>query len=47
MPHDITLQGPAVIEQMDATTVVPPKAGITVDQVGNIMVQLPIEGKTV
>ncbi|MDO8877685.1 MAG: hydantoinase/oxoprolinase family protein [Pseudolabrys sp.] len=46
MPHAITLQGPAVIEQMDATTVIPPKADITVDPVGNIMVQLPIEGKT-
>ena len=47
LPHDSTLQGPAIIEQMDATTVIPPKAGIAIDPMGNIIIRLPIEGKTV
>lgn len=46
LPHDCVLQGPAIIEQMDATTVIPPKARIAVDPLGNIMIRLPIEGKS-
>jgi N-methylhydantoinase A len=47
LPHAFTLEGPAIIEQMDATTVIPPKAGIAIDPMGNIMFHLPSEGKTV
>ena len=44
LPFDCRFQGPAIIEQMDATTVVPPKADITLDRMGNIMIRLPFEG---
>ncbi len=47
MPLDTILQGPAIIEQMDATTVIPPKACIAIDPLGNVMIRLPIEGKTI
>jgi N-methylhydantoinase A len=35
------LRGPAIIEQMDATTVVPPDAAATVDEFGNLHIEIP------
>jgi len=32
--------GPAIIEQMDATTVLPPQMPLTVDKYGNMMVDV-------
>lgn len=36
--------GPAVIEQMDTTTVVPPDAQVRVDALGYLHITLPVEG---
>lgn len=40
LPPDCTLRGPAILEQMDATTVVPPEAAATVDKMGNVHIIL-------
>jgi N-methylhydantoinase A/oxoprolinase/acetone carboxylase beta subunit len=36
----MTFDGPAIIEQMDATTVVPPGAAGRIDDAGNIHITL-------
>jgi len=38
---DATLEGPAVIEQLDTTTVLPPGFGATVDGDGNLLIDVP------
>jgi len=40
IPAETELAGPAVVEQMDATTIVPPGARMVVDQLGNMHVTL-------
>jgi N-methylhydantoinase A len=37
-PHD-TINGPAIVEQMDATTVIPPDFDARVDALGNLLLQ--------
>jgi len=44
LPTDCRVAGPAIIEQMDATTVVPPKALVMGDKLGYLHMEL--EGKT-
>jgi N-methylhydantoinase A len=46
LPIEFAFRGPAIIEQMDATTVIPPYADIVLDPTGNIMIQLPTQVKT-
>lgn len=41
IPLGAEFSGPAVIEQMDATTVIPPGAKVANDRFGNLMVQIP------
>ncbi len=47
LPAETRFQGPAIVEQMDTTTVVPPGATIDVDRAGNLMIEIPtaVEGK--
>lgn len=40
LPSDATLIGPAIIEQMDTTTVVPPGDHVTSDPVGNLILHV-------
>jgi N-methylhydantoinase A len=40
LPAGATLDGPAIIEQLDSTTVLPPGASMTVDRWGNIVMQV-------
>ena len=40
LPADATLTGPAIIEQMDTTTVVPPQSKVRIDPIGNIFIDL-------
>lgn len=40
LPAGTELDGPAVIEQMDATTIVPPRAKLVVDPLGNLRISL-------
>jgi N-methylhydantoinase A/oxoprolinase/acetone carboxylase beta subunit len=39
MPGD-AFCGPAIVEQMDCTTVVPPDFGVRVDDAGNLLLKL-------
>ena len=41
LPLDFTLQGPAIIEQMDTTSVIEPGCAVTSDTDGNLIVQVP------
>jgi N-methylhydantoinase A len=41
LPAGATFAGPAVIEQMDATTVVPPNGNVAVDDLGNLRIDVP------
>ena len=41
LPAGAAFAGPAVIEQMDATTVVPPNGKVAVDDFGNLIIDLP------
>ena len=41
LPADTRFQGPAVVEQMDTTTVVPPGASVDVDRAGNLLIDIP------
>ena len=36
--HGATFEGPAVVEQWDSTTVVPPGARVTVDEYLNLVI---------
>ena len=36
-----TLEGPAIIEQLDSTTVLPPGFHAAVDDVGNLIIDVP------
>ena len=36
-----TLEGPAIVEQLDSTTVLPPGFGAAVDDAGNLMIDVP------
>jgi N-methylhydantoinase A len=36
--------GPAIVEQMDTTTVVPPQAAVEIDRLGNLMITLSAPG---
>ena len=40
LPGGSTFSGPAIVEQMDTTTVVPPRALVDVDQYGNLYIDL-------
>ncbi len=40
IPLESSFSGPAVVEQMDATTVVPPDGKVTVDRHGNLMIRI-------
>jgi N-methylhydantoinase A len=42
LPLGCSFPGPAIIEQMDATTLVLPGSGIRLDQHGNLMIQVGI-----
>ena len=41
LPLDLTLTGPAIIEQMDTTTIVEPGCVVTSDKDGNLIVAVP------
>jgi N-methylhydantoinase A len=41
LPLRISLQGPAIIEQMDTTTVIDPGTSVTSDPDGNLIVEVP------
>jgi N-methylhydantoinase A len=38
LPHDVGFDGPAIVEQLDATIVIDPGASAAVDELGNIIV---------
>ena len=38
--HGVTLDGPAIIEQSDTTTVIEPDMSLTVDMQGNLLVKV-------
>ena len=40
LPLDVVLQGPAIIEQMDTTSVIDPGCGVTSDPDGNLIVEV-------
>ena len=40
LPADARITGPAIVEQMDTTTVVPPRANVRVDRAGYLHVSL-------
>jgi N-methylhydantoinase A len=42
LPAGATFEGPAIIDQMDATTVVPPRAKVRIDEIGNLLIDLAI-----
>ena len=42
LPSGAVLKGPAIIEQMDTTTVVPPRSTLTVDRLGYLHIKLEI-----
>jgi N-methylhydantoinase A len=47
IPTGKTFAGPAVVEQMDTTTIVPPDAAVTADRAGNLAIELAdVSGKT-
>jgi N-methylhydantoinase A len=41
LPTGADFIGPAIVEQMDTTTVVPPHARVEIDTIGNLMITLP------
>jgi N-methylhydantoinase A len=41
LPLDLLLQGPAIIEQMDTTTVIPPGCTVRSDSDGNLLIEVP------
>ena len=41
LPRDCTIIGPAIIEQMDTTIVIPPKFIATTDAIGNLIINVP------
>jgi N-methylhydantoinase A len=41
LPTGADFIGPAIVEQMDTTTVVPPQARAEIDAIGNLMITLP------
>ncbi|MBI3068563.1 MAG: hydantoinase/oxoprolinase family protein, partial [Betaproteobacteria bacterium] len=46
LPADFRITGPAIIEQMDATTVVPPRAKLRNDRLGYLHIEVePPRGK--
>jgi N-methylhydantoinase A len=40
LPLDLNLMGPAIIEQMDTTTLLPPGDRMTMDAVGNLLIEV-------
>ena len=40
LPIGVSIQGPAIVNQMDATTVVEPDSVMTVDEFGNLMIEV-------
>ena len=40
LPADMTLDGPAIIEQMDCTIVVEPGNRVTLDDLGNLVIEV-------
>ena len=38
------IQGPAIVEQMDSTTVIPPGFAAGVDRYGNLLIDVPTKG---
>ena len=41
-----SFEGPAIVEQYDATTVVPPGFGVTIDEAGNMVIACPANEST-
>jgi N-methylhydantoinase A len=44
LPRSAELTGPAIVEQLDATTVIEPDDGVTVDSLGNLIITLTARG---
>jgi len=44
LPLESRLEGPAIIQQLDSTTVIPPGCRATVDRLGNLLIQVPPAG---
>lgn len=42
LPTEADFTGPAIVEQMDTTTVIPPRARAEIDSIGNLMITLPV-----
>lgn len=40
LPLECSFAGPAIVEQMDATTIVPPDGSVAVDRFGNLMIRI-------
>lgn len=40
LPLECTFSGPAIVEQMDATTVIPPDGTVNIDRFGNLMIRI-------
>jgi N-methylhydantoinase A len=40
LAHGATLRGPAIVEQLDSTTVVPPGADVSVDRWQNLIIDV-------
>jgi len=41
LPAGAHFAGPAVVEQMDTTTVIPPGARVATDRFGNLLIEIP------
>ena len=40
LPIGATIEGPAILNQMDSTTVVEPESAVTVDEYGNLIIEV-------
>ncbi len=45
VPLGATINGPAILEQMDSTLLIEPGTSALVDQIGNMIVDVPLSGK--
>jgi N-methylhydantoinase A len=46
LPADVHFEGPAIVEQLDTTTIVEPGNTVRMDKLGNLIVDVPIERTT-
>ena len=46
LPRGVEFAGPAIVEQLDATTVIEPRDRVTVDRVGNLIITIATGGGT-